>query len=136
MAVMVYICVTMSKKPVPSLRAQAELDKLGSDIAIARKKRRFTQQRLADGAGVNVVTIRRLEKGDGGVSLGVLAMVLVTLGEHGRIADMLDISKDDIGLALGVNALPQRVRPKGDGKRKEKKTEPTEPSSGSDKVSF
>ena len=28
----------MSRKPVPSLRAQAELNKLGSDIAIARAR--------------------------------------------------------------------------------------------------
>ena len=126
----------MKEKPVPSLRAQAELKKLGDDIAIARKKRRFTQQRMADGAGVNVATIRRLEKGDGGVSLGVLAMVLVTLGEHGRLAGLLDISKDDIGLALGVNALPQRVRPKRDGTKKKSDADTQESANGKDKVAF
>jgi transcriptional regulator with XRE-family HTH domain len=97
---------------IPSLRAATELVKLGRDIAIARKRRRFTQQRLAEGAGVNVATLRRLEKGDAGVSVGVLAMVLLTLGESGRIADLLDIAKDDIGLALSVSELPQRIRAK------------------------
>lgn len=100
----------MSKTPIPSLRAQAELLKLGSDIAIARKRRRFTQRRLAEGAGVNVATIRRLEKGDAGVSLGVLAMTLMTLGESDRLSRLLDIAQDDIGLVLSVNELPQRVR--------------------------
>jgi transcriptional regulator with XRE-family HTH domain len=84
--------------------------KLGEDIAIARKRRRFTQQRLADGASVNVATIRRLERGDPGVSIGTLAMVFLTLGEHSRLADLLDVSKDDIGLTISVNALPKRVR--------------------------
>jgi transcriptional regulator with XRE-family HTH domain len=106
----------MNVKATPSLRASAELAKLGADIAVARKRRRFTQQRLADGAGVNVATIRRLERGDAGVSLGVLAMVLLTLGESGRLGDLLDVAKDDIGLVLAVNELPQRVRAKGRGK--------------------
>lgn len=108
----------MERKPIPSPRADAELVKLGADIAVARKRRRFTQQRLAEGAGVNVATIRRLERGDAGVSLGVLAMVLLTLGERGRLGDLLDVAKDDIGLVIAVNDLPQRVRPKGRGKAK------------------
>ncbi|SEQ88281.1 Helix-turn-helix domain-containing protein [Faunimonas pinastri] len=95
------------------MRMEAELRKLGDDIAIARKKRRFTQQRLAEGAGVNVATIRRLEKGDGGVALSVLAMVLLTLGENGRLSKLMDIASDDIGLARDVAQLPKRVRPKG-----------------------
>ena len=107
----------MIKKLTSSLRADADLRKLGADIAIARKRRRFTQQRLADGAGVNVATIRRLEKADAGVSLGVLAMVLLTLGESGRLGDLIDVAKDDIGLVISINALPQRVRTKRRVKR-------------------
>lgn len=108
----------MADKTIPSLRADAELAKLGSDIAVARKRRRFTQQRLADGAGVNVATIRRLERGDPGVSLGVLVMTLLTLGESGRLGSLLDVAKDDIGLVLGVNELPQRVRARGRSRAK------------------
>jgi transcriptional regulator with XRE-family HTH domain len=110
----------MKDKILPSLRAHAELAKLGADIAVARKRRHFTQQRLADGAGVNVATIRRLEKGDAGVSSGVLAMVLLTLGESGRLGNLLDAAKDDIGLVLGINELPQRVRSKGRNKAQPK----------------
>jgi transcriptional regulator with XRE-family HTH domain len=108
----------MKNATVSSLRADVELAKLGADIGVARKRRRFTQQRLADGAGVNVATIRRLERGDAGVSLGVLAMALLTLGESGRLGNLLDVAKDDIGLVLGVNELPQRVRAKGRSKAK------------------
>jgi len=101
----------IGNKP-PSRRAVADLEKLGEDITIARKRRRVTQRRLAEGAGVNVATIRRLERGEVGVSLGVLAMVLLTLGESGRLGNLLDVAKDDIGLVLGINELPKRVRPK------------------------
>lgn len=120
----------MKKVRVPSLRADAELAKLGEDIAIARKRRRFTQQRLADGASVNVATVRRLEKGDPGISIGTLAMVLLTLGEQGRLAELLDVSKDGIGLTLSVNALPQRVRT---GRKRSSKASV---GPGTDEVSF
>ena len=102
----------MVEKSLPSKRATAELIKLGVDIEIARKRRQFTQQRLADGAGISRATLRKLTTGDPGVSVGALAMVLLTLGESGRLSNLLDISKDDIGLSLGVSELPQRVRSK------------------------
>jgi hypothetical protein len=44
--------------------------------------------------------------------LGVLAMALLTLEESDRLSKLLDIAQDDMGLALSVNDLPQRVRPK------------------------
>lgn len=86
---------------------------LGQNIATARKRRQFTQQRLADGAGVSRASIRRLEAGDPGVSIGSLAMVLLTLGESGRLGQLLDVARDDVGLVISVNDLPQRVRAKG-----------------------
>ena len=95
---------------IPSLRAEAALRKLGQDIAIARRRRRFTQERLAEGASVSVATIQRLEKGDAGISIGTLAMVFLVLGETDRISGMIDIGKDDIGLMLSLHDLPKRVR--------------------------
>jgi transcriptional regulator with XRE-family HTH domain len=101
----------MSTITLPSNRAARDLRRLGENITIARKRRRFTQQRLADGASVSRTTIRRLEQGDPGVSLGALAMVLLTLGESGRLEAMLEVARDDIGLGISVSELPQRVRP-------------------------
>jgi transcriptional regulator with XRE-family HTH domain len=109
----------MPTQPIPSLRAQRDLRKLGQDIAIARKRRQFTQKRLAEGASVNVATIRRLENGDQGVSLGTLAMVLLVLGESQRITDLLDVARDDVGLSLSVTAMPKRVR--GPNRKQQKK---------------
>lgn len=100
----------MKKANLPSIRAQNELKKLGADIAAARKRRSITQARLAEGAGINVSTVRRLESGDHGISLGVLAMVLVVLGEPSRLGNLLDGAKDDVGLMLDTQNLPQRVR--------------------------
>ena len=100
----------MKKSDLPSIRAQNELRKLGADIAAARKKRSLTQARLAEGAGINVSTVRRLEFGDHGISLGVLAMVLTVLGEPSRLGRLIDAAQDDVGLMLGDRKLPQRVR--------------------------
>ena len=100
------------RSKTPSLRARAELRKLGEDISIARRRREMTQARLAEGAGVDIGTVRRLEQGHPSVSLGTLAMVLLVLGESGRLSDFLDLAKDDLGLALSIEALPKRVRPK------------------------
>jgi transcriptional regulator with XRE-family HTH domain len=107
----------MIVKTLPSKRAESEVRQLGANIVIARKRRQFTQQRLADGAGVSRATIRRMEEGDPGVSMGALAMVLLTLGEGGRLSSLLDVGRDDIGLVISVNDLPQRVRQKGRGQK-------------------
>lgn len=63
-----------------SIQARRALNTLAHDIVVARKLRHLTQQQLADAASVSVSTIKRLEKADGGVSIGALSMVLLVLG--------------------------------------------------------
>jgi len=55
-------------------------------------------------------TVRRLENGDPGVSLGVLAGVLEAIGRAQELASMMDAAKDSDGLKAEVQRLPQRVR--------------------------
>ena len=52
----------------------------GMNIRVARKRRRMLQGDLARKAGVGEKTIRRLEKGDVGVSTGNVLSVLWSLG--------------------------------------------------------
>ena len=94
----------------PSLQMRAELRKLGQDLSIARRRRRMTQARLAEGAGIDVSTVRRLEHGHPSITIGTLAMVLLVLGESGRLEQLLDVARDDLGLALEIAQLPKRVR--------------------------
>jgi hypothetical protein len=56
------------------------------------------------------VTLRRLEGGDPGVSLGVLARVAAVIGCAQELASMMDPLKDIEGLKSEVQRLPQRVR--------------------------
>lgn len=65
---------------------------------------------LALRAGTSSSTISRLEKGEAGVGIGTLADVLVVLGLAARLADLIDVRHDDLGLALSDRRLPQRGR--------------------------
>lgn len=89
---------------------QRALRGLGRDIQIARKKRRLPVADFAARMGVSQGTVARLEKGEPGVGLGSVAMALLALGELGRLADLLDVSRDDTGLMLDLDSLPRRIR--------------------------
>lgn len=89
--------------------AKRALEELGSNLRTARLKRRISIKGFAERAGVSTSTIIRLEKGDGGVSIGTLAMVCLVLGEIDRIADFLDPGSDDTGLILDKQTLPKRI---------------------------
>ena len=65
--------------------------------------------------GVSVSTLRSLEAGEPGVSMGSLAMALLSLGMLSRLDDLGDLGQDDIGLLMDIDALPQRVRLRSPG---------------------
>src|SRR5215469_12188475 len=84
--------------------------KLGENLRIARKRRGLRIVDLAQGAGCSQDTLRRLESGDLGVSLGVLARVAGAIGCAEELASVMDPTKDFDGRKGGVQRLPQRVR--------------------------
>lgn len=83
---------------------------MGQDIQLARKKRRMTVDDFAERLGVAKGTVIRLERGEPGTSMGTLAMALLALGELHRINDLIDASRDDAGLILDRDNVPERVR--------------------------
>jgi transcriptional regulator with XRE-family HTH domain len=84
------------------------LERLGLDIRNARLRRNIAVADLAVRAGTSPSSIARLEKGDPGVAIGTLADVLVVLGLVERLADLIDVRKDDLGLALFSEHQPRR----------------------------
>jgi transcriptional regulator with XRE-family HTH domain len=86
------------------------LASLGENLRIARKRRGLRIADLAQAARCSQDTLRRLEIGDPGVSLGVLARVLEAMGWTQELASMADAAKDSDGLKGEVERLPQRVR--------------------------
>ena len=98
----------MERRYPPSV--QRALRGLGRDIQIARKKRRLPVADFAARMGVSQGTVVRLERGEPGVGLGSVAMAFLALGELRRLGNLLDVSRDDTGLMLDLDSLPQRIR--------------------------
>jgi hypothetical protein len=78
------------------------LQKMGRDIAIARRKRRLTTAMMAERMGVSRPTFLRV----------VYAMALFVLGLGMPFGDLVDASRDDQALVLDIERLPERVRPR------------------------
>ncbi|MCM2439415.1 helix-turn-helix transcriptional regulator [Agrobacterium vitis] len=93
-----------------SPKSISALERLGHDVRGARLRRGITVADLAVRAGTSPSTVARLEKGDPGVGIGTLADILVVLGLVDRLADLIDIRKDDLGLALTAERQPRRGR--------------------------
>lgn len=96
------------------------LAQLGRDIRSARLRRGTSVADLALRAGTSPSSITRLEKGDPGVGIGTLADTLVALGLIERLADLIDIRKDELGLALAADQLPRRGRSSAQSLRRSK----------------
>jgi len=86
------------------------LEALGRDIRSARLRRGVAVADLAIRAGTSASSVIRLERGESGVGIGTLADVLVALGMVDRLTDLIDIRKDDLGLALTADRQPRRGR--------------------------
>jgi transcriptional regulator with XRE-family HTH domain len=85
---------------------------LGERILIARRQRRWSQRELAERAGIAVPTLRKVEKGDLGVTLGTAFEVAALAGVPLFDNDADRLSADlDRTVARGA-LLPQRVRPR------------------------
>ena len=93
--------------PTPVERA---IRKLGSDLSLARRRRHFSQQSLAQRIGASLSTVRRMEAGDPRIPLHFVARALHVFGEMARLAALMDTGADDIGLNLMNAQLPQRIR--------------------------
>ena len=93
--------------PLPVRRA---LPRLGADIRDARRRRRLPTAVLANRVGITLPTLRRVERGDPSVSLGIYATVLFVLGLLPKLAAIAAVEGDAVGLALDAERLPQRIR--------------------------
>lgn len=103
-----------------SHKVSAALERLGRDIRNARLRRNVAVVDFAVRAGTSPSSIIRLERGDRGVGIGTLADVLVALGLLDRLIDLVDVRKDDLGLALSSDRLPRRGKSLTEKLRKQK----------------
>ena len=99
-----------SEKPPAPLPVTRAVEKLGTDLALARRRRHISQASLAERIGASLNTVKRLEKGDLRVPLHFVARTLHLFGEIERLSQLLDTSEDAIGLTLMDAQLPKRIR--------------------------
>lgn len=79
-----------TSSPTPAL--QELLKSLGENIHLARLRRKISTVMLAERAGMVRNTLRAIERGDSGVTIGAYASVLFCLGLE---QDLLLIGKED-----------------------------------------
>jgi transcriptional regulator with XRE-family HTH domain len=65
---------------------------------------------VADRALISRSTLHKVERGDPGVSLGILATLLVGYGMLERFETLLEARWDRTGLAKQEARLPRRIR--------------------------
>ena len=71
---------------------QKILAQLGENIKLARMRRHYTQSLLSERTGLSRLTIRKIEAGDGRVSLGHYVSVLSVVG---LVEDLAKVASDD-----------------------------------------
>src|ERR1700733_11792758 len=100
----------MSRRTTPALPSVARLlRELGDNVRLARRRRKLPAQLVAERAGMSRPTLRAIERGDAGVTLGAVANVLHSLGLENDLA--LIARDDELGRRLQDAALTN-PRPK------------------------
>lgn len=96
--------------PVRVKRAASEI---GEHLAAWRKLQGLTAQQVAERANISRSTLHRIESGRS-VSSDSLINVVRCLGQLDRLVEALDPYNTDLGRARASEALPRRVRHRGD----------------------
>jgi transcriptional regulator with XRE-family HTH domain len=97
----------MAKTAPPILPAlRRHLQELGENIRLARLRRGFAAELIAERVGISRPTLRAIERGDGSVSMGAYASVLQTLGLEKTLAG---VARDDV-LGRKLQDLNVKVR--------------------------
>ena len=92
---------------MPPLAAKS-LKKLGEDLAIARGRRKESQRVWAARLGISVPTLIRLEHGDPGVRIGIVATALWMIGRADALSTLAAPETDRGALELSVREAVRR----------------------------
>lgn len=107
----------MAKRVAPLLPPmERRLSRLGERIRTARLRRRLSAKLVAERAGMSVMTLRSVENGGTGVTIGAYAAVLHVLGLDGDLDAVAEA--DTLGRDLQDAALPRSARSRSESRWK------------------
>ena len=96
----------MAKRIAPLLPPmERRLSRLGERIRLARLRRRLSAKLVAERAGMSVMTLRNVERGGMGVTIGAYLAVLHVLGLDGDLDTVAAV--DTLGRDLQDANLPR-----------------------------
>lgn len=78
------------------------LEKLGADLAVARLRRKESLKSWARRMGISVPTLLKLEAGDPGISLGIVATALWLIGRDNGLVKLASPEEDRGAIELDV----------------------------------
>jgi len=80
----------------------AAIEKLGADLAVARLRRKESLKTWAKRMGVSVPTLQRLEAGDPGVGIGIVATALWLIQRDGELRNLAAPEHDQGAIEMDV----------------------------------
>lgn len=80
----------------------AAIEKLGADLAVARLRRKESLKTWANRMGVSVPTLQRLEAGDPGVGIGIVATALWLIQRDGELKKLAAPELDQGAIELDI----------------------------------
>ncbi len=83
---------------------------LAAMIRLNRKKKGMTQQQLADRAGVSRATVQKIERGDMGISIGIVFEVAVIVGVQLFDMEESELVRRERQFVEKLALMPSRVR--------------------------
>lgn len=80
----------------------AAIEKLGADLAVARLRRKESLKTWAQRMGVSVPTLQRLEAGDPGVGIGIVATALWLIQRDGALGQLAAPELDQGAIEMDI----------------------------------
>lgn len=80
----------------------AAIEKLGADLAVARLRRKESLKTWAQRMGVSVPTLQRLEAGDPGVGIGIVASALWLIQRDAQLGELAAPEHDRGAIEMDV----------------------------------
>jgi transcriptional regulator with XRE-family HTH domain len=98
---------SVARTSLPAAAARS-LEALGENLAIARARRNQSQRVWAQRLGVSLPTLIRMEHGDPGVGIGIVATALWMIGRMDALPELAAPEKDRGALELDIRKAKRR----------------------------